>query len=83
MGILQVRILEWVAMPSSRGSSQPRDRTQVSSIAVGFFTVWVTREAGIMCLLREDTNISNEVHITKKMFYLNLIKSLDFPTVNL
>ena len=28
MGILQTRILEWVAMPSSRGSSQPRDRTQ-------------------------------------------------------
>ena len=33
MGILQARILEWVAMPSSRGSSQPRDRTQVSCIA--------------------------------------------------
>ena len=30
MGILQARILEWVAMPSSRGSSQPRDQTQVS-----------------------------------------------------
>ena len=30
MGILQARILEWVVMPSSRGSSQPRDRTQVS-----------------------------------------------------
>ena len=33
MGILQARTLEWVAMPSSRGSSQPRDRTQVSCIA--------------------------------------------------
>ena len=32
-GILQARILEWVAMPSSRGSSRPRDRTQVSRIA--------------------------------------------------
>ena len=32
MGILQARILEWVAMPSSRGSSQPRDRTQISRI---------------------------------------------------
>ena len=32
MGILQARILEWVAIPSSRGSSQPRDRTQVSRI---------------------------------------------------
>ena len=33
MGILQTRILEWVAVPSSRGSSQPRDQTQVSHIA--------------------------------------------------
>ena len=39
MGILQARILEWVAMPSSRESSQPRDQTQVSRIAGGFFTV--------------------------------------------
>ena len=37
-GIFQARILEWVAMPSSRESSQPRDRTQVSCIAGGFFT---------------------------------------------
>ena len=39
MGILQARILERVAMPSSRGSSQPRDQTQVSCIAGGFFTI--------------------------------------------
>ena len=37
-GILQARILEWVATPSSRGSSQPRDQTQVSRPAGGFFT---------------------------------------------
>ena len=37
--ILQARILEWVAMPSSRGSSKPRGHTQVSSIAGGFFTI--------------------------------------------
>ena len=37
-GILQARILEWVAIPFSRGSSQPRDRTQVSRIAGRFFT---------------------------------------------
>ena len=36
-GILQARILEWVAFPFSRGSSQPRDQTQVSHIAGGFF----------------------------------------------
>ena len=44
MGILQARILEWVAMPSSRGSSQPRDQTQVSHIAGGFFIIGTTRE---------------------------------------
>ena len=44
-GILQARILEWVAMPFSRGSSQPRDRTHFSCIAGGFFTIWATREA--------------------------------------
>ena len=43
-GILQARILEWVTIPFSRGSSQPRDRTQDSFIAGGFFTNWVTRE---------------------------------------
>ena len=37
-GILQARILEWVAFPFSRGYSQPRDRTQVSHITGGFFT---------------------------------------------
>ena len=37
-GLLQARILEWVAFPFSRGSSQPRDRTQVSRTAGGFFT---------------------------------------------
>ena len=37
--ILQARILEWVAMPSSRGSSQARDRTQISCIVGGFFIV--------------------------------------------
>ena len=38
MGILQARILKWVAIPFSKGFSQPRDRTQVSCIAEGFFT---------------------------------------------
>ena len=43
--VLQARILEWVAVPFSRGSSQPRDWTQVSLTAGGFFTSWTTREA--------------------------------------
>ena len=44
-GILQARILEWVTFPFSRGSSQPRDWTQVSCIVGGFFISWATREA--------------------------------------
>ena len=39
-GILQARILEWVAVSFSRGSCQPRDQTQVSHIAGGFYTRW-------------------------------------------
>ena len=46
-GILQARILEWVAIPFSRGSSQPRDWTQVSCIADRFFTSWTTKEAHV------------------------------------
>ena len=46
-GILQARILEWVAFPFSRGSSQPRDLTQNSCIAGGFFTSWATGEGPI------------------------------------
>ena len=59
-GILQARILEWAAFPFSRGSSQPRDQTQVS-----FFTSWATkrihlamqetRELHIWSLGQEDT----------------------------
>ena len=44
-GILQARILEWVAIPFSRGASWPRDRTCISCIAGGFFTIWSFREA--------------------------------------
>ena len=40
-GILQVRILELVAIPFSRGSSQPKDRTQFSHTADRFFTIWI------------------------------------------
>ena len=47
-GIIQVRILEWVAFPFSRGSSQPRDQTQVSCIAGESFTTWATGEAHIL-----------------------------------
>ena len=44
-GIFQARVLEWIAISFSRGSSWPRDRTRVSCIAGRHFTVWATREA--------------------------------------
>ena len=56
MGILQARILEWVVLPSSRGSSQPRDRTQVSYTAGAFFTDGAAREA-LLC----NTGMENQL----------------------
>ena len=50
-GILQARILGWVAIPFSRRSSGPRDWTWVSCIAGRFFTIWATREAIISSLV--------------------------------
>ena len=44
-GILQVRILKWVAVPFSRRSSQPKVQTPVSQVAGRFLSVWATREA--------------------------------------
>ena len=53
-GILQARILEWIAIPFSRESSRPGDWTQVAWTAGRFFTIWATREAPSMttCLLK-------------------------------
>ena len=49
-GIPQARVLEWAAIPFSRGSSWPRDWTRVSGIAGRFFIIWATREALIFTL---------------------------------
>ena len=48
-GNFHARILEWVTSPISRGSSPPRDRTPISNIVVGFFTIWATRETLYAC----------------------------------
>ena len=54
-GILQARILEWVIIHFSRGSSKPRSRTGVSCKAGGFFTTWATREFGEMSQIQMAT----------------------------
>ena len=64
MGILQARILKWGCHSSSRGSSQPRDLTQVSRIVDRFSTVWATREAckRIYSYINEGGTWSAAVH---------------------
>ena len=59
-GIFQARILEWVAVPFSRRSSWLKDQTQVSHIAGGFFTSWVTREAHIQVEDNHKLDICSE-----------------------
>ena len=57
-GILQARILEWVAVCSSMGSFWPRNRTHISSvscIAGRFFIHWATREVLSCCILKTHT----------------------------
>ena len=64
-GILQARILEWVAMSSSRGSSQPRDRTHVSHLPAltgAFFTISATWGAPC-CIQRAFPTSSETVHV--------------------
>ena len=56
--IIQAKILEWVAISFSRGSSQPRDQTQVFYIAGRFFPIWATREALLLSLVK----LSSEMH---------------------
>ena len=67
-GIFQARIMGWVALPFSRGSSQLGDRTQFSHIAGRFFTIWATREV----LYVNKRTYNTFVHIT-------LAKIMDFP----
>ena len=80
--ILQARILEWVAIPFSRGSSWPRDRSQVSYIAGRLFTIWTIREAHIslyICpnsenILYQDQTLRST--IGSGYWYLNVGSSL-------
>ena len=76
-GLLQARILEWVAFPFSRGSSQPRDGTQVFRTAGRFFTSWATREAQkkVEMPLEEKADCSfwvRKAHIKFMNFTLNI-----------
>ena len=67
--------MEWVAMPSSRGSFQLRDWTQVSCIAGRRFTVWATREAH--CLKSEKNPTSLKIKIWYFPMEINVLRAID------
>ena len=86
-GILQARILEWIAVPFSRGSSQPSDWTQISCIADILFTSWVTGKpkntgVGSLSLLQRIflTQESNRglLHCRQKLYQLSYQERLSF-----
>ena len=62
MRVLQAGILEWVAIPFFRGSSRPRDRTQVFCIAGRFFTVLVAQSCLTLCNPMDCSMPASSVH---------------------
>ena len=86
-GILQKKILEWVAIPFSSGSSQPRDWTQVSHIAGGFFTLSATRETHYLRQIEWSINVSLFIELVlttclKFILLLDWIPSLLDHSIN-
>ena len=76
-GILQARILEWVVIPFSRGSSRPRDQTWVSWITGRFFTVWATRE--VLILASFESIIGWQDYFIKSVEFLVPPSWVSFP----
>ena len=77
-GLLQARILEWVAFPFSRGSSQPRDRTQISCIAGGFFTSWAIREAPTVYIFYVKVRFPVTSTLYSHKYEIKIFKALKF-----
>ena len=69
-GNLQARILEWIAIPFSRGSSWPRDQTLVSWIADRFFTIWATGKSFIIARYPVNPNKLTEDVAMSMFFFL-------------
>ena len=70
-GILQARILEWVAISFSRGSSWPRDRTRFSGVGGRHFNLWATREATCPKLPSKDKG--SNTFLLKKRYKIAFI----------
>ena len=75
-GIFQARVLEWVAISFSRGSSRLRDRAQVSRIADRRFTIWATRQAWSKHIFRRSETESKSLAVP--MESISLLKSLSY-----
>ena len=82
-GILQARILEWVAFPFSRGSSQARDQSQVSRIAGRFFTSWATREAQMKMCQKYSLRALSKLSKAQCSFSLKLMSYLTLKLTTL
>ena len=86
-GTLQARILEWVAIPFSRGSSQPRNWTSVSGIVARFFMVWATREAlqgGFLTIGPPGKSLKGTLKWNKKVGGggSQMLRTLDPPVIS-
>ena len=83
-GIFHARILEWVAISYSRGSSPPRDRTRVSCvscIASRFFTCWAIEEALDSILKGRDITLPTKVRLVKAMVFPVVIYGYESWTI--
>ena len=78
-GILQARILEYVAISFSRESSQPRGWTHISCLAGRFFTIWATREAYSYINIKIDKTLSKE-HLWISHIYFYVV--IDFSVLS-
>ena len=87
-GILQARMLEWVAMPSSRVSSQPWGRTCVSWIAGRFFTNWATREymeymVLYKYILKRSPGLDKELSLNPTLFLASFVTFSKLPIIDI
>ena len=72
--ILQARILEWVAIPFSRRSSQSRDQSQISHIAGRFFTSWATRECLVAKVKKKTTKNQTQILVGRVWIYYDSLR---------
>ena len=77
-GILKSRILVGVAIPFSKGSSWPRDQTQVSCIARRFFTIWATGKPTMCQAIKNMNKCSSSGHNMKELKNLKISKDFKF-----